>query len=207
MLQGDQLSAFLNARCGKLTASRMRIAMSFKKDGTSTAERSQLLRELLAERLTGDSIRHYVTPAMEFGLQNEDEAKAAYEVHTGTLLAPAGVYDHPRIDMLAATPDALIGGTGLAEFKVPTSPTFVSWVLAGVIPPEHIPQMAIQLACTGRKWCEFVAFDPRQKNPKHRLFIRRYEPDADEIGVYEKAAEQFLAELDAMFVAFTECAA
>ena len=32
-----------------------------------------------AERLTGDSVRHYVTPAMQHGLDYEAEALAAYE--------------------------------------------------------------------------------------------------------------------------------
>lgn len=204
MLQGEQLAEFLSARVGKLTASRMRVAMSFKKDGTPTAERSQLMRDLLAERVTGESVRHYVTPAMKFGLDNEDSAKAAYEAHTGILLREAGVFDHPTIDMLAATPDALEDRDGLVETKVPTSPTFVAWVLAGVIPPEHVPQMAIQLSCTGRRYCNFVAFDPRQKDPRRRLFIRRYEPTREELATYEKAAVAFLDELETMFRAFTE---
>ncbi len=204
MLEGDALAAWLSARAGKLTASRMRAAVSFKKDGTPTAERSQLMRELLAERATGESVRHYVTPAMEFGLVTENEAKAAYEAHAGVLLSDAGYYDHPTIDGLGATPDALIGSDGLAEFKVPTSPTYVAWRLAGKIPDEHIPQMAIQLAATGRAWCEFVAFDPRQKNPEHRLFIRRYAPTREEIAVYEVAAVKFLDELETMFQAFAE---
>lgn len=206
-LEGDDLAAWLRARAGKLTASRMRTAMAFKKDGTPTAERSQLMRELLAERLTGDSVRHYVTDAMQYGLDQEDSAKEAYEAATGHLLAQAGFYDHPTIDGLGASPDALLGADGLVETKVPTSPTFVAWVLAGEIPAEHVPQMAIQIACTGRRFVDFVAFDPRQKNPKHRLFVRRYEPTREEIAVYEAAAIKFLDELEAMFRAFTERAA
>lgn len=206
MLEGERLAEFLNSRCGKLTASRMRTAMSFKKDGTSTAERAQLLKELLAERLTGSNIRHYVTPAMEFGLQMEDDAKHAYEAETGEFLSEAGVFDHPRIDMFAATPDSLIPG-GVVEFKVPTSPTFVEWVLRGVVPEEHRPQILAQLACTGRTFAVFCAYEPRIRDPKRRLFIRRFEPTAEEIAKVEAAAETFLAELDAMFDAFTAAAA
>jgi len=54
---------------------------------------------------------------------------------------------------------------------------------------------------------EFVAFDPRIRNPRHRLFIRRYEPTAEEIAKVEGAAQMFLAELDAMFDAFHTAAA
>ena len=37
-LEGDALAAWLRARAGKLTASRMADAMSFKKNGEPTAE-------------------------------------------------------------------------------------------------------------------------------------------------------------------------
>lgn len=206
MLEGDQLANWLRARAGKLTASRMRDAMDFLKNGSPSAKRSQLMRELLAERLTGDSVRHYVTDAMTWGIEREAEAKAAYEAETGIIVAEAGFYDHPRIDNLGATPDGLLPG-GLIETKCPTTATFVEWRMAGVVPEEHKPQMIVQCVCTGRAWCDFVAFDPRIKNPAHRLFIRRYEPTAEEIAKVEAAAEQFLSELDAMFEAFVSVAA
>lgn len=147
-----------------------------------------------------------MTDAMAWGLEREAEAKAAYEAETGVIVGEAGFYDHPRIDNLGATPDGLVP-SGLIETKCPTTPTFVEWRMAGVVPEEHKPQMIVQLACTGRAWCDFVAFDPRIKNPAHRLFIRRFEPTAEDIAKVEAAAEQFLSELDAMFEAFTQAAA
>lgn len=207
MLEGDELANWLRARAGKLTASRMNDAMAFKRNGEPTEARSKLMRELLAERLTGDSVRHFVNDAMQWGLEKEAEAKATYEAETGILVAEAGFYDHPRIDMLGATPDGLLPGGGLIETKCPTTSTFVEWVMKGEVPPEHKPQMCIQMACCGRKWCEFVAYDPRIKVPRNRLFIRRYEPTAEEIAEVEAAAEKFLDELDALWEAFHTAAA
>lgn len=204
MLEGDALAAWLSARCGKLTASRMRAAMSFKRDGTPSAERSQLMRELLAERVTGDSVRHYVTDAMQWGLEREDEAKAAYEAVTGGFVTPCGFYDHPSIDMFGGTPDGLRNSSGLVEVKCPTTATFLDWSLAGVVPEEHKPQMTAQLACTGRLWCDFVAFDPRVRRADKRLFVVRFTPTRKDIEAVESAAVQFLAELEKMFDTFTE---
>ena len=206
MMQGDELAQWLNSRCGKLTASRMRDAMDFTQKGIPTAKRTQLMRDLLAERLTGDSVRHYVNDAMQWGVEKECDAIAAYEAETGSLVTPAGFFDHPRIDNLGATPDGLLDD-GLIEVKCPQTATFATWRMAGEVPDEHKPQMAVQCSCTGRKWCEFVAFDPRIRNPRHRLFIRRYEPTAEEIAKVEGAAQMFLAELDEMFRVFTEAAA
>jgi hypothetical protein len=205
MREGDELAAWLAARAGKLTASRMRDAMSFRKDGKPSAERSQLMRELLAERITGHSVRHYVTDAMQHGLDTEADALAAYEAATGELVTPAGYYDHPRIDNVGATPDGLLSGDGLIETKCPTTATFIDWTMAGEVPAMHKPQMIIQLACTGRAWCEFVAYDPRiQATPanaacssgassRRRTRLPRSRPRRC----------TFLAELDAMFAAFT----
>jgi hypothetical protein len=180
--------------------------MAFRKDGKPTAERLRLLRELLAERVTGDTVRHFVTDAMRFGLEREAEAKAAYETATGELIVECGFYDHPRIDYFGATPDGLLADGGLVETKVPKSTTFIEWVLGGVVPECHKPQMIAQCACTGRAWVEFVAFDPRVRDPNRRLFIRRFTPTPEEVAAVEAAAEAFLAELDVMFTLFAEAA-
>ena len=206
-MEGEQLAAWLSARCGKLTASRMCDAMAVLKNGQPAKARADLLRELLAERITGSSVRHFVTDAMAWGLEKEAEAKAAYEAHAGVLLMDAGFYDHPRIDNFGATPDGLIAGERLIETKCPTTTTFVEWTLKGEVPDEHKPQMCAQLACTGRRAVVFVAYDPRIKNPARRLFVREYEPTREEIEAVEAAAESFLAELDRMFEIFTTQAA
>jgi predicted phage-related endonuclease len=194
-LSGDELAAFLAARCGKLTASRMKDAIAVGAKGQPLKARADLIRELLAERLTGSSVRHYVNDAMQHGLDNEDAAKNEYEALTGNLIMPCGVYDHPRIDMYAATPDGLLDFDGLIETKCPTTQTFVDWVMCGVVPEEHKPQMLSQCACTGRRWVEFVAYDPRVRKMSP-LFIRRFEPKPEEIAEIEAKAGAFLAEVD-----------
>lgn len=202
----EERAHWLAARAGCLTASHMCDAMAFRKDGKPAAERTKLLHDLLAERVTGHSVRHYVSPAMEHGIQFEDEAKEFYELTTGAILMPAPYIPHPRIEHFGATPDALLD-EGLAEFKCPTSAKFIAWTLAGVVPEEHRPQMAAQMLCTGRPWCEFVAYDPRIRDRKRRLFLRRFEPTDEELRKVEDAAVAFLAELDGMFESFTSGAA
>ena len=67
---------------------------------------------------------------------------------------------------------------------------------AGVVPETHKAQMLAQLACTGRKWAEFVAYDPRIKDERKKLFVCRYEPAAAEIQKVEEQAAAFLADVD-----------
>lgn len=199
----EQKAAWLASRAGKLTASKMADAMDFLKNGQPSKKRTDLIRNVLAERLTGDSVRNFVNDAMVWGQDNEPGCKTAYETHTGQLIVDCGLYDHPEIDCFAATPDGLLGADGLIECKCPTSPTYTDWLIAGVVPEQHKPQMAAQLLCTGRKWVEFVAFDPRVKDPALRLFIRRFEPDAEYLAKVESAAIDFLAEVDAAWEQLT----
>jgi len=205
-MDDTERAQWLAARSGKLTASRMRDAMATLKDGRPAKARADLMRDLLAERLTGLSVRHFVSDAMQWGLEAEADAKREYEIATGSFIKDCGFFDHPRIDMFGATPDGYLED-GLIEVKCPTTPTFVEWLRAGIIPPEHTPQMLAQMACTGRRWCEFVAFDPRIQSARLRLFVRRYEPPASEIERIEGIAEAFLAELDQAWELLTTAAA
>jgi predicted phage-related endonuclease len=199
-------AAWLAARAGKLTASRMKDAMDFKRDGSPSVKRSDYMRELLAERLTGASMRHFVTSAMEWGIATEPEAKLEYARITGHKLLPAEFVEHPTILNFGATPDAFVktfsDNDGLLECKCPTTGTFVDWKLAGVLPDEHRPQMLAQLACTGRKWCDFFAFDPRIREEGKRYLLLRFEPKPEEIAEIEAHATKFCDELDALWEAF-----
>ena len=73
-------------RTGCLTASNMRAAMSRLKNGNDSADRAALKVQILAERLTGEIVHHYVTGAMQHGIDTEPLAKAAYMAATGTLI-------------------------------------------------------------------------------------------------------------------------
>ena len=148
--------------------------------------------------VTGFAAEHYVTPAMQHGLDHEQAAWDAYEENTGILVASSGLFMHPQIPFFGATPDRLIGHEGLGESKCPTTTTHLTWLMNGVVPEEYQPQMLVQLACTRRKWVEFISYDPRLP-PKQQLFIRRFTPTVEQIANAEAQAIEFLKELDAMF--------
>jgi putative phage-type endonuclease len=195
-------AAWLSARTGKLTASRMADAMDVLKNGKSSAARTKLMHEILAERLTGDAVPHYVNDFMRHGIETEPLAKESFEVATGSLLIPCGFFDHPEIGDFGATPDALLDRDALVEFKCPQTTTHVAWKLSGVVPEQHKPQMLAQLACTGRTRALFVSFDPRVP-ARTQLFIREWTPERGEIAAVEDAARAFLAEIETMWEALT----
>jgi len=51
------------------------------------------------------------------------------------------------------------------------------------------------MACTGRKWCDFVSFDPRMSDGL-QLFVKRVLRHDVYIQMLEKEVVQFLTELD-----------
>lgn len=201
----QQSGQWFQARIGKLTASSMGMAMDFLKNGAPSQKRKDLMADIVGERMTDELRATYVTPAMQWGNEKEPFAKAAYEARTGLTIQDAGFVEHPTIENFGASPDGFLSDDGLIEIKCPSTTTFIAWKLAGVVPEQHKPQMLAQLACTGRKWCEFVAFDPRVKVGM-QLFIRRFEPTAEEIKEVETAAIQFLKEVEEMFEAACEAA-
>ncbi len=203
MMSAENKAAWLSARCGMLTASRMAAAMGKK----GPAARNKLLFELLQERVTGDSVSHFVSPAMEHGNEYEDEMFDVFvERYPQYNVQLSRFYPHPTIEYCGATPDREIGDDGLLEGKAPTTGTFLGWVLDDVVPAEHMPQMGLQLACARRKWCGFVAYDPRIKDEKRRLFVKKYEPTAEYLALIETEAERFLRDLDALFERFVDAA-
>lgn len=181
-------------RLGKVTASRVGDVIARTKAGWGAA-RQAYMDQLIAERVTGQRARTFVSPAMQWGTDNEADALNAYAFY-GDDPQPVGFVQHPEIQWTGASPDALIGDVGLVEIKCPDTTTHLNTILSDAVPEKHLPQIMWQLACTGRQWCDFVSFDPRCPEPM-RVFIRRVARDEARISEIAEAVRQFLSELDA----------
>jgi putative phage-type endonuclease len=198
---GPAHDAWVQARLGKVTASRVADVMAQTKKGPSE-RRSHYLAELIAERLTGLPKDQPLTGAMLWGLETEPLARNAYEAATETRVWETGFVRHPEILMAGCSPDGLVGLDGLIEIKCPQSLTHVETLIAGAVPERHRAQIQWQLACTGRQWCDFVSFDPRMSG-KPRLFIDRVARDDAQITLMEEQVSLFLAELEGLMTFLT----
>lgn len=192
MVQGS--AAWLAARVGKATASRIADVVGRTAKGAWRAERRKYFRELVAERLTGEAVHHFTSVEMMWGIEQEPRARLAYELVTGRDTIKVGFIQHPRFTDAGASPDGLVEADGLVEFKCPRTETHVDTLLADAVPEDHLPQVQWQMACTGRAWCDFVSFDPRL--PEHlSLFIRRVPRDDAYIAELERDVGEFLLEV------------
>lgn len=182
------------SRLGKVTASRVADIVAKTKSGYSTS-RVNYMAQLVVERLTGVKFETFTNAAMEWGTQTEPLARAAYEVKNGVMVDETGLVDHPTIPMSGASPDGLVGDDGLIEIKCPNTATHIDTVLSGDADKRYLCQMQWQLAVTGRKWCDFVSYDPRMPD-NLKLFIKRVERDDELIKELESEVVKFIQELD-----------
>lgn len=181
-------------RCGRVTASRVADVIAKTKSGWG-ASRGNYMAELIAERLTGVKAEGYTNAAMQHGIDTEPQARMAYEFYADMEVAQVGFIPHPLIAMSGASPDGLVGDEGLVEIKCPNTATHIETLLSGVIPEKYITQMMWQLACTGRKWCDFVSFDSRLPESM-RLYTRRVVANETLIESLAQDVIKFICEMD-----------
>jgi putative phage-type endonuclease len=179
-------------RLGKVTASRIADLMARTKSGPA-ASRANYMAQLVTERLTGAPTESYKSPAMDWGIEQEPNARAAYSARMGVLVDEVDFVDHPEFEA-GASPDGLVGEDGLIEIKCPNTATMLEYIEERVIPTKYRLQMQWQLAVTGRNWCDFVAYDPRL--PEHLQLLVIREP-RNELLIGEIMAEviRFLNEV------------
>ena len=188
------------ARLGKVTASSLHKVLARTKTGYG-ADRANYLTQLVLERVTGNKADGYTNAEMQWGIDQEPFARAAYEAHKGVLVDEVGFIQHPTIEMAGASPDGLVGDDGMVEIKCPSSKTALEcWLSDDPVEAKYYAQMQWQMACAGREWCDYVVFDPRMP-AKAQLFIYRVSRDREWLATTEKEVVKFLAEVDAKVAA------
>lgn len=179
-------------RCGKVTASRVADVIARTKTGWG-ASRANYAAELIAERLTGVAAEGFTNAAMQWGTDQEPNARMAYEFMHDVTAEQIAFVGHPTIAEAGASPDGLVGDSGMVEIKCPNTATHIDTLVKQAIPAKYITQMLWQMACTGREWCDFVSYDPRLPESM-QLFVKRVHRDQDAIDELEREVLAFLME-------------
>jgi putative phage-type endonuclease len=185
---------WLAARAGKVTASRISDVMASK----ATAAYRDYRAQIVAEILTGHPQESgFTNAAMQWGTDKEPLARAEYEMFCAWDVEEVGLVLHPTIERGASSPDGLVSSDGLVEIKCPNTTTHLQTLIDKKQPSKYEYQMLWNMACTGRKWCDFVSYDPRLPDDL-QLFVHRFDRDDKRIEEIETAVTQFLSEVDEM---------
>lgn len=158
---------WLKCRLGLPTASRFATVMA-KGEGKT---RSEYMRKLAGEVLTGEPADSYTNAHMERGQVMEDEARDLYDFLQDAEIVRVGFI---RNGQKGASPDSLIGENGGLEIKTALPHIQIERLIRNDLPPEHKAQVQGGLWVTERVWWDFVSYWPRL--PMLRVRVYRDEP-------------------------------
>uniref|UniRef100_UPI0035D06FB5 lambda exonuclease family protein n=1 Tax=Bartonella sp. AC10YNML TaxID=3243444 RepID=UPI0035D06FB5 len=182
----------------KVTASNIYNILNKTTKGLPTSKYEDYKIKLITERLTRETSPYYETEDMRWGIEHEEDALREYGFIHDADITKCGFIQHPTIEMAGASPDGLIGEDGLIEVKCPRSVTHMRFCIGDEIKPEYHAQMQFQMACTERKWCDFVSYDPRFTGEFFhlRMKVKRVLRDDQQIEQINQAVQAFLAEIE-----------
>ena len=186
---------WFSARAGRLTGSCAKDMLATIKSGEAAARRD-LRTRLVVERLTGTPQEDsYVNAAMQWGIDHEEAAFAAYEALTGQMAVRTGFLAHRDL-MAGCSLDGHVGDfDGILECKCPKSATHMGYLRSNTIPAEHQAQVLHNLWIAGASWCDFLSFDPRF--PAHlQTVLIHFVPQPAVIAEYADKAIAFLQDVD-----------
>lgn len=136
------------------------------------------IREKLAELLTGLPKETPETFAMAWGTKYEPEAIQFYaenfaeeEVkHLGTVFVKFS-------ELCGGSPDGYVGEDGIIEVKCPNSHNHLETLMEDHIKMAYIYQCQANMLFTGRKWCDFISYDPRFQDDSLKMKVIRVNKD------------------------------
>lgn len=160
-------------RRGKFTASTFKDLFM----GENTQGYKDAIYKVAFERLTNTSPESFTNEYMQRGNELEPEARAWYEFEKNVEVIKAGFFEYN--DWIGASPDGLVGDSGLIEIKCPKFSTMMDYLIKKELPKTYFHQVHGQLLVTDRQWCDFIAYHPSL--PKLVLRVEREKKIDDEI--------------------------
>ena len=177
------------ARLGIATASRFKDIMA-----RTPAPWNNYMAELVAERLTGEREEGYKSSDMQWGNDYEAVARLTYKLNNpDKKVRGCGIFLHDEIDC-GASPDGLVDDDGTIEIKCPKTATHIQTLKSGKLPTQYFWQVQGQLWITGRKWCDFISYDPRLPENASYICIR-VERDDEAITRLAESVDGFMQQV------------
>ena len=165
---------WLQVRLGKFTASKC-ATIGSEGSGKGRGGLEMLCVEKAAERITGMPPEQFTNEDIERGHALEDEARGAYTLETKNVVKQVGFVELD--DYIGCSPDGLVGRDGTIEIKCKDDKNHLLMLLGKEIDKAYQWQIQMILLVTGRKWSDFISYNPNYKNKP--LKIIRVLPDAD----------------------------
>lgn len=189
---------WFDLRCGTFTASEVWKLMTdprSKKEQISKTAETYIL-EKVHEKVTGRIKMGVDNFSTQWGVEHEPLALKWYGKLTGNVMGESYLVFHETLEGFSCTPDQFVNEDGLCEVKCPANGanhlkhcfiTTSEYMKAEF--PEYYWQVTAQMVITGRKWCDFVSFDPRIPGT-FGIFIYRVELNTEDAALLEERVER-----------------
>lgn len=142
------------ARLGIPTASKFATVMA-KGEGKI---RSEYMRKLAGEIVTGEPMDNFVSAHMERGKAMEDEARDLYAfIHDAEIRRVGFIRNGKK----GASPDSLVGTEGGLEIKTALPHIQIERLLRGDLPSEHKAQVQGNIWLAERDYWDFCSYWPK----------------------------------------------
>lgn len=161
------------ARCGVITASKFKDAVSRTAKGLMTSKAVLYAAQVAIERVSGEPCGDVFNSwQMKRGQEIEPLARIAYEALTGNIASESGVVltDDRRFGY---STDGSIEEDGELEIKCLVGAEIVIEMWRTGDMSEYMHQMQGGMFITGRKWCDFVMYCPQLEKVGKSVFYRR----------------------------------
>lgn len=182
--------AWHHLRKGKITGTTLKAIM-----GTPKA-RQEAVYEIIAERLTVGVETEYENP-MDRGTRLEPDAISLFEFETGKSVERTGFCEDDDNQMIAQSPDGLIGEDEAIEVKCMGGKNHVKMWLTNEIPDEYEWQVIQYFVVNPKlKKLYFVGYNPDiPTHALHTIEITRSEVE-EKIKEARTEQEKFLQEVE-----------
>jgi hypothetical protein len=154
---------WLQARCGLLTASEMKLIITPTLKMSSNDKERAHLYELLAQRITGYVEPHYVSDDMLRGQEDEIHARAAYAEHYAPVEEIGFITNNRWGFTIGYSPDGRVIGQragieGKSRRQKYQIQTLVEHALQGTIPDDYVMQCQTGLLVAEWEWIDFLSY-------------------------------------------------
>lgn len=187
------------ARLFHFTSSELSKLLTKPKSGEGVSKTAEnYIFDKIAEELTNGTCLDYTqldTKEVRWGHEFEPAARAAYEQRMGVEVELCGFIEYSS--SFGGSPDGLVGEDGGIEIKCPYNTANHARTLLLRTPadfnklhPEYYAQIQGNLLVTGRKWFDFVSYDPRVQNKVFQLKVLRIPRDEKMITEIKAAVDR-----------------
>lgn len=145
-------------RCGKLTASEMKLILTPTLKMASNDKERAHVYELLAQRVTNYVEPGYVSDDMLRGNEDEVEARIRYAEAYAPIEEVGFMTNDKWGFILGYSPDGLVGDDGQIECKSRRPKYQMETLTSREVPIDYVLQLQTGLLVSERQWVDFISY-------------------------------------------------